>query len=456
MNPLYQFLNELCNGSFSLLVTIGYEVITPEHLNSLPAILGGVTDWFQSQFLEKPGSTFILGILAFFKTFAMSSNNALSTVTYTSISSDSNGPSSWGIPLESASQILDMEPSMEVPLLLHEPEHPRASSCQMMLISQAEDQPDAIVFTDCWEPNEEHEPEKEDAKEDESSENSDETEPFKENETAATPPPPRSPQNRTLFSQTRLCRARKTVRLEPPMSASIEARICCALSSVLLLLRALEGLLILLVLLQGRTSWIRFSCLVMMLMGTIDVMTSMEDSQFEGVLPWHRICLGQESEIFYTQLHDAWTDRRDIGSRLCSDERLKTLDVISHESIWSSGQRQRAKDDVVMTDHMRTQLKDELMLGRRDVAKLKRHHSFDVIIGMDWLTKYHGVIICDEKIAQGYLSRGCDVFLAHITTKEAKDESEGKRLEDVPIVRDFPEVFPEGRLVRAFIHQPDK
>ncbi|GJV15222.1 hypothetical protein Tco_1360545 [Tanacetum coccineum] len=101
--------------------------------------------------------------------------------------------------------------------------------------------------------------------------------------------------------------------------------------------------------------------------------------------------------------------------------------------------------------------------------------SSDVIVRMDWLTKYHGVIICDEKIvrvpfgketlifqgdgsnprkesrlniiscskAQEYLSKGCDVFLAHITTKEAKDESEGKRLEDVPIVRDFPEVFPE-------------
>ncbi|GJU53703.1 putative reverse transcriptase domain-containing protein [Tanacetum coccineum] len=27
--------------------------------------------------------------------------------------------------------------------------------------------------------------------------------------------------------------------------------------------------------------------------------------------------------------------------------------------------------------------------------------SFDVIIGMDWLTKYHGVIICDEKIHEG-------------------------------------------------------
>ncbi|GKE15589.1 putative reverse transcriptase domain-containing protein, partial [Tanacetum coccineum] len=70
--------------------------------------------------------------------------------------------------------------------------------------------------------------------------------------------------------------------------------------------------------------------------------------------------------------------------------------------------------------------------------------SFDVIIGMDWLTKYHRVIICDEKIVpQEYLSKGYDVFLAHITTKESKDKSEGKRLEDVPIIRDFPEVFLE-------------
>ncbi|GJU40557.1 putative reverse transcriptase domain-containing protein [Tanacetum coccineum] len=69
--------------------------------------------------------------------------------------------------------------------------------------------------------------------------------------------------------------------------------------------------------------------------------------------------------------------------------------------------------------------------------------SFDVIIRMDWLTKYHGVIIYDKMIAQEYLSKGCDVFLAQVTTKEAKDKSEGKRLEDMSIVRDFPEVFPE-------------
>ncbi|GJX71349.1 hypothetical protein Tco_0308520 [Tanacetum coccineum] len=38
---------------------------------------------------------------------------------------------------------------------------------------------------------------------------------------------------------------------------------------------------------------------------------------------------------------------------------------------------------------------------------------------------------------------GHNVFLAHVTTKETEDKSEEKRLEDVPIVRDFPEVFPE-------------
>ncbi|GJT17483.1 putative reverse transcriptase domain-containing protein, partial [Tanacetum coccineum] len=51
---------------------------------------------------------------------------------------------------------------------------------------------------------------------------SEETEPFETNESA---PTPRSPQTIVLFFQTRLRRARKTVRLEPPMSPSMEARI---------------------------------------------------------------------------------------------------------------------------------------------------------------------------------------------------------------------------------------
>ncbi|GJV77311.1 putative reverse transcriptase domain-containing protein [Tanacetum coccineum] len=63
--------------------------------------------------------------------------------------------------------------------------------------------------------------------------------------------------------------------------------------------------------------------------------------------------------------------------------------------------------------------------------------SFEVIIGMDWLAKYQAVIVCVEKIVR------CPVFLAHVTTKEIEDKSEKKRLEDVPIIRDFPKVFPK-------------
>ncbi|GJU76986.1 putative reverse transcriptase domain-containing protein [Tanacetum coccineum] len=92
--------------------------------------------------------------------------------------------------------------------------------------------------------------------------------------------------------------------------------------------------------------------------------------------------------------------------------------------------------------------------------------SFDVIIGMDWLAKYHAVIVCDEKLVrvpfgdeilifhgdgsnnghesrlniisctktQKYLLKGCPIFLAHVTMKKAEDKSKEKRLEDV-----FPE-----------------
>ncbi|GJX41103.1 putative reverse transcriptase domain-containing protein [Tanacetum coccineum] len=41
------------------------------------------------------------------------------------------------------------------------------------------------------------------------------------------------------------------------------------------------------------------------------------------------------------------------------------------------------------------------------------------------------------------MQKGFPIFLAHVTAKEVEDKSEKKRLEDVPIVQDFPEVFPE-------------
>ncbi|GJW10467.1 reverse transcriptase domain-containing protein [Tanacetum coccineum] len=93
--------------------------------------------------------------------------------------------------------------------------------------------------------------------------------------------------------------------------------------------------------------------------------------------------------------------------------------------------------------------------------------SFDVVIGMDLLSKYHARIICDEKVVhipikgetliirgdqsktrislisciktERYISRGCQVFVI----QEMEKKSDEKRLEDIPVVREFPEFFPE-------------
>ncbi|GJV70316.1 putative reverse transcriptase domain-containing protein [Tanacetum coccineum] len=93
--------------------------------------------------------------------------------------------------------------------------------------------------------------------------------------------------------------------------------------------------------------------------------------------------------------------------------------------------------------------------------------SFDIIIGMDWLSRYDAAILCGEKKvriplegktlvikgdrnnsrlkivscikAQKYIKKGCELFLAQVAEQESKE----KRLEDVPVIRDFPEVFPE-------------
>ncbi|GJW20562.1 putative reverse transcriptase domain-containing protein [Tanacetum coccineum] len=41
------------------------------------------------------------------------------------------------------------------------------------------------------------------------------------------------------------------------------------------------------------------------------------------------------------------------------------------------------------------------------------------------------------------MAKGCQVFLAQISAKKEEDKSERKQIKDVPIVRDFPKVFPE-------------
>nr|GFA33410.1 putative reverse transcriptase domain-containing protein [Tanacetum cinerariifolium] len=51
------------------------------------------------------------------------------------------------------------------------------------------------------------------------------------------------------------------------------------------------------------------------------------------------------------------------------------------------------------------------------------------------------IISCSK--TQEHMAKGCQIFLAQISTKKEEDKSEEKLLKDVPIVRDIPEVFPE-------------
>ncbi|GJV62202.1 putative reverse transcriptase domain-containing protein [Tanacetum coccineum] len=67
--------------------------------------------------------------------------------------------------------------------------------------------------------------------------------------------------------------------------------------------------------------------------------------------------------------------------------------------------------------------------------------SFNVNIGMDW--RESRLTIISSSKAQEYMAKGCQIFLAQISAKKEGDKSERKKLKDVPIVRDFPEVFPE-------------
>ncbi|GJW44342.1 putative reverse transcriptase domain-containing protein [Tanacetum coccineum] len=65
--------------------------------------------------------------------------------------------------------------------------------------------------------------------------------------------------------------------------------------------------------------------------------------------------------------------------------------------------------------------------------------SFDIVIGMDWLSKYHARIICNEKVVHIPINGKTLIIRAQIMEKK----SDEKRLEDIPIVREFLEVFPE-------------
>ncbi|GJY09132.1 putative reverse transcriptase domain-containing protein [Tanacetum coccineum] len=63
--------------------------------------------------------------------------------------------------------------------------------------------------------------------------------------------------------------------------------------------------------------------------------------------------------------------------------------------------------------------------------------SFNVVIGMDWLSNYHARFIYDEKVV--HIPINGETLIIRVMEKK----SDEKRLEDILVVKEFPEVFPE-------------
>ncbi|GJT90616.1 reverse transcriptase domain-containing protein [Tanacetum coccineum] len=68
--------------------------------------------------------------------------------------------------------------------------------------------------------------------------------------------------------------------------------------------------------------------------------------------------------------------------------------------------------------------------------------GFDVVIGMDCLSKYHARIIYDEKVVHIPIDGETLIIRAQVMEKK----SDEKRLEDIPVIREFLEIFPEDLL----------
>nr|GEZ11513.1 reverse transcriptase domain-containing protein [Tanacetum cinerariifolium] len=78
--------------------------------------------------------------------------------------------------------------------------------------------------------------------------------------------------------------------------------------------------------------------------------------------------------------------------------------------------------------------------------------SFVVVIGMDWLSKYQAKIICDEKVIHIPIDDET-LIIRGDRTQVMEQKSEDKRLENIPVVREFQDVLPEDLLGLPLVRQ---
>jgi hypothetical protein len=71
--------------------------------------------------------------------------------------------------------------------------------------------------------------------------------------------------------------------------------------------------------------------------------------------------------------------------------------------------------------------------------------GIDVILGMDWLLKHNGMVSCNPKFIQLEHPSGTKVRIEPQSPKTATMlcNMSGKEIEEIPVVCEFPDVFPE-------------
>ncbi|GJW86384.1 putative reverse transcriptase domain-containing protein [Tanacetum coccineum] len=162
-------------------------------------------------------------------------------------------------------------------------------------------------------------------------------------------------------------------------------------------------------------------------------------------------------------LFDSGADRRFISLSLASMLNIPSIIVDTFYNIEMADEN-LVSTNTVIKDCTLTLLNQPFEI---DLMPIKLG-SFDVVIGMDWLSKYHAKILCDEKVVhipidsetliirgdrsktrlnlifciktKKYISQGCQVFMIQVVEKKADE----KILEDIPVVKEFPDVFPKN------------
>jgi hypothetical protein len=75
--------------------------------------------------------------------------------------------------------------------------------------------------------------------------------------------------------------------------------------------------------------------------------------------------------------------------------------------------------------------------------------GIDIILGMDWLSKYDGVIQCTRKVLRLTKKDGTTVeFVARVQSDQGSmlNQTKAVALEDITVVQEYPHVFPEELL----------